>query len=129
VLPVLHVTNLQITAQDPSPMADLTPTGVTLVENWLRTQITHAGLRKSGTEVTAPGYARAAITWSTNGQPMENTNQLDVGGAITDSGINEVAGYTAATGGSVVVSKAIAAQAPTAQTVRLAAGALNGIAS
>jgi hypothetical protein len=45
------------------------------------------------------------------------------------TGINEVAGYTATTGGSAVVSKAIAAQAPTAQTVRLAAGALNGIAS
>jgi hypothetical protein len=129
VLPVLHVTNLQITAQDPAPMADLTPAGITLVENWLRTQITHAGLRKSGTEVTAPGYARAAITWSANGQPMENTNQLDFGGAITDTGINEVAGYTASTGGSAIVSKAIAAQAPTAQTVRLAAGSLNGIAS
>jgi hypothetical protein len=110
-------------------MADLTAAGVTLVENWLRTQVTHAGLRKSGTEVSASGYARAAITWSANGQPMENLNQLDFGTAITDSGINEVAGYTAATGGSAVVVKAIPAQSPTSQVVRLAAGALDGVAA
>jgi len=110
-------------------MADLTAAGITLVENFLRTQITHAGLRKSGAEVTAPGYARAAITWSASGQPMENLNPLDFGTAITDSGINEVAGYTAATGGSAVVVKAIPTQAPANQVVRLAAGALDGVAA
>lgn len=129
VLPVIHATNVPILQGDPLTMADLTPAGVTLVENWLRTQITHAGLRKSGTEVAVAGYARAPITWSANGQPMENTNQLDFGSAITDTGINEVAGYTAATGGSAVVVKAITAVAPTAQTVRLAAGALDTLAS
>jgi hypothetical protein len=129
VLPVLHATNVPITQEDPATMADLTAAGITVVENWLRTQITHAGLRKSGTEVSAVGYARAAITWSAAGQPMENVNQLDFGSAITDGGINEVAGYTAATGGSAVVVKAIPTQAPSNQVVRLAAGALDGVAA
>jgi hypothetical protein len=129
VVPVVHATNVPITQEDPATMADLTAAGITLVENFLRTQITHAGLRKSGSEVTASGYARAAITWSTAGQPMENVNQLDFGTAITDTGINEVAGYTAATGGSALVVKAIAAQSPASQVVRLAAGALDGVAA
>ncbi|MCC7282965.1 MAG: hypothetical protein IT556_11315 [Acetobacteraceae bacterium] len=129
VLPLVHATNVPITQEDPATMADLTAAGITLVENWLRTQITHAGLRKSGTEVSAAGYARAAITWSANGAPIENTNQLDFGTAITDTGIDEVAGYTAATGGSAVVVKAIPTQTPSSQVVRLAAGALDGVAA
>lgn len=128
VLPVTHITNLPILTGDPITMADLASAGITLVENYLRTQATHAGLLKSGTEVAASGYSRASITWTAPGSAMENTNTLNFG-TFTDTGINQVGLYSAASGGSLLAVKAISAIAPSAQAVSLAAGALDGVAA